>query len=340
MTINSEPKLRILEAMRNIRSISRWDEWYDSKLPFIFLVWFITVYKSSVSAETLLVLLKVLSFTAFFLAFGYIFNDWMDRVADHHVGKNKQIQAFPPWKAFLLLAVLCLGSIFSLAGWLNYPPVMLIVLTCYFFAIAYSGTCLRFKERGQLGLFVASLSQRTLPCLLVFVIMDWWEASVIVFLVLTMVIGLRWMVTHQLDDLERDKQSQVRTFAAQKNKPFLKTYLICMFNIELVLLTVLGLMLSYPPLLWVYLAYLILTIKMSIVSKSTPWQMLQTPSSAYLVLADFYFIYWPIGSAILISLRSIYGLAALTLLVLLQMRLIRQHFTDLKTLFFSQKLER
>jgi 4-hydroxybenzoate polyprenyltransferase len=340
MTTNSEPKLGIMQAIRNLRSISRWDEWSDSKLPFIFLAWFITVYKSPVSAVNLLALLKVLGFTAFFLAFGYVFNDWMDREADQHVGKIKQIQAFQPWKAFLLLVVLCLCSIFSLASWLVYPPVILIVLTCYFLAVSYSGTRLRFKERGQWGLFVASLSQRTLPCLLVFAIMDWWKASVIIFLFLTMVIGLRWMVTHQLDDLERDKQSQVKTFAAQNNKSFLKNYLVWMLNIELVLLIVLGMMLSYPPLLWVYLAYLILTITLSIVSKCTPWQMLQMPSSAYLVLADFYFIYWPIGSAILLSLRSIYGTVALTLLVLLQLDLMRQHFTDLKSFFFSQKLER
>ena len=335
MIANPKPKTVIIRVLTSLHSISRWDEWGDSKLPFIILAWFITVYKSLISATTLLILLKLLGFTAFFLAFGYVFNDWMDRVVDQHVGKYKKIQDFQPWQVFLLLAGLCLGSILSLSSWLSYPPVILIVLICYFFAISYSGTCLRFKERGQWGLFIASLSQRTLPCLLVFVIMDFSEASAAIFLVLTLVIGLRWMITHQLDDLERDKQSQVRTYAAQKNQSFIKLYLTWMFILELVLIILLGLIMSYSPIWWVYLAYLIFTIVLSIISRCTPWQMLQTPSSAYLVLADFYFLFWPVGWAFLLSLRSVYGLATLVLLMFLQLRPIRQHLTNLKWLVSS-----
>lgn len=340
MVTDTHHKTGLLENIRNLRSICRWDEWADSKLPFVALAWFILVLQRPGDWTDGIILLEVLSFTGFFLAFGYVFNDWMDRDSDQRAGKLKRIFLFRREQAYLLLGMLWLGSLLSLLRWLTSPTVAAILLACYFLALTYSGTPLRFKERGQWGLFVASLSQRTLPSLLIFAIMGRWDINTFIYLLLTLVIGLRWMITHQLDDLERDQTSQVKTYVAQKNAKFIKNYLTGLFILELVLLLLLGWTLSYPPLWWIYLVYVLLTIALSVVSACSPWQMLQTPSSAYLVLADFYFLYWPIGMALLYSIRHTFGIVMFLLLILLQMRYIRQHILDLKWLFSSLKQER
>lgn len=338
MTTHSEPQNRVKLAIIRFSSLVRWDEWSDSKLPFIFLAWSIVAIKSPVNTKHVFILLEVFSYTAFFLAFGYVFNDWMDRVADQRAGKLKLIQSLKTWQAYLVLGSLFLGSIISLLPWLSNMSVGLTVVACYFFAITYSGTSFRFKERGQWGLFVASLSQRTLPCMLIFFLMGWRDVITLIYLALTLIIGLRWMLAHQLGDLENDIQSQVKTYATQKNAAFIKTYMVWVFNLELILVIVLGLVMSYPPLWLVYLVYLILTLAFTLASKSTPWQMLQTSSSAYVVLADFYFIYWPFGFALLFSLHSPYMFVFLFFLTFLQLRYIRQHVSDLQWLYSSLKV--
>lgn len=337
ITTHSETQNRVKLAIIRFGSLVRWDEWGASKLPFVFIAWSIVAIQTPGNTKHVFILLEMISYTAFFLAFGYVFNDWMDRIVDQRAGKLKLIQSFKNWQVYFVLGTLFLGSIISLLRWLSHLPIGLTVIACYFFAITYSGTNFRFKERGQWGLFVASLSQRTLPCMLVFFVMGWQDVITPVYLTLTLIIGLRWMLAHQLGDLENDKQSQVKTYATQKNAAFIKTYMVWVFNLELILVVVLGLALSYPPLWLVYLAYFILSLVFTYASKSTPWQMLQTSSSAYVVLADFYFIYWPLGFALLLSLHSPYMFASLVFLAFLQLRYIRQHISDLKGIYSSRK---
>jgi 4-hydroxybenzoate polyprenyltransferase len=309
----------------------RWHEWGDSKLPFIFIAWFIAAHKYSMTAM-LPILFGVIGFSSCFLAFGYLYNDWMDRVSDKRSGKNKIVHQMQSRWVGLILGGLVLLSLACLAPWLNHLLILIQIMLSYLLAITYSGTCFRFKERGMLGLIVSSLAQRTLPASLIFGIFGVFDYSAMLFLILTFVIGLRWMIIHQIEDFERDTITQVRTHTIRHGVNIASKQLIWLLNFELFLLIFLAISLESTLIWFIYFLYLLLTVIMSIVSASTPWQMLRHPSTAYLALADFYFLYLPLGLAIGYSLDYPPVLVVVVLLGFLLFRHILSHWTDLKWL--------
>lgn len=315
--------------MYRVKHIIRWSEWGDSKLPFIVIAWLLISLKTLDVPANFEILVQAFGFGFFYLAFGYMFNDWMDRDLDIKAGKRKIIHQFQAWQIWCMLIILILMGLGFMLPQLNNPHILLNIIICYFFAITYSGTRFRFKERGAIGLLVASLSQRTLLASLVFLAMEEFGVLAIVYLSLTLVIGLRWMLTHQIDDHGKDQLSQVNTFAVNRGIAFSKKQLVWLLNLEIVLIIYIAFYLSSLYIWIIHIAYVVLTILMSKASSETPWQMLQTPSSAYLVLADFYFLYWPLG---LSSIYSFYQPAAWIVFVFLSIllcRYIRQHFDDL-----------
>lgn len=176
---------------------------------------------------------------------------------------------------------------------------------CYILAVTYSGTFLRFKERGWVGLLVASLAQRTLPVSLVFAALDVWDSTVFLFLILTILIGVRWMITHQIDDLKRDRATATKTFATmQQGENALFKLLSTIFNLEILNIIILAVIMKSQLLFLIICAYIGLTILLSFATCTTPWQMLKTPTTAYLVLADFYFLYWPLGMLSWFSIKQ------------------------------------
>jgi len=320
-----------------IKELIRWNEWGDSKLPFIFIAWMLASINKYSIFGNLGPLLAVVLFSGCFLAFGYLYNDWLDREADKHAGKIKLVQNLPGWRVSLYLGVLVILSLIVLLPWFSNPIVIAVISLCYFCAITYSGPWFRFKERGSLGLLVSSISQRSLPAGLIFAILGEYNIAAAIYLCLTLIIGFRWMLIHQIDDYEKDSLSQIKTYTLKKGKDSsLKTsYLL--FHLEIILLVILAFLLNYPPVWIIYLAYFLFTILISVATASTPWQMLTMPSSAYLVLSDFYFLYWPIGLAVLLSLQNFIFFFVLLILLFLLSRQITQHINALKHLLVISK---
>jgi 4-hydroxybenzoate polyprenyltransferase len=327
-----------MDALRSrindFQQLIRWNEWGDSKLPFIFLALLLLLMQNPNQYFDLAVLLAILGFSFFYLAFGYVFNDWMDREADRMVGKVKRVQQWSSWQAIGLLAFFVFASLIFIFPWMSNGAVLIIIGLCYILAITYSGTFLRFKERGWAGVLVASVAQRTLPVCLLYAILGIWDKTTILFLILTLLIGFRWMVTHQVDDLERDKATSTRTFATRQNQQYLNSLLVWILNLEILSLLILAGSVGSPALWWIYSIYFLLSCLLSIATHSTPWQMLKTPATAYLVLADFYFLYWPFGMMIWLGIIQYpYWWLLAVLLVLLLQRYLRQHLSDLSWLY-------
>lgn len=312
----------------------RWTEWGDSKLPFIILAFLLATLKETGRNIDYSTLLGTLGFCCCYLAFGYLYNDWMDREADRIVGKVKPVQQWPAWKALGLLFIIVVVSVLFILPWINRISVLVIIGLCYLFAITYSGPFLRFKERGWLGLLVASLAQRTLPVSLVYAVLRMWDASAIIYLVLTLLVGLRWIVTHQVDDLDRDRTTFTKTFATSLSRKQLDQLLIKIFNLEIFSLLLLAVSIPSSALFWIYAIYILFSCIFSIATQSTPWQMLKTPATAYLVLADLYFLYWPLGIMVWLGIKQYpYWWFLNFLTVLLLYRHIKQHLFDISWLY-------
>ena len=318
--------------MYKAKELLRWKEWGDSKLPFVIIAWLLTSLQMPSQNANWIVLIHTLAFSVCYLSFGYMFNDWIDSDVDKRAGKKKTIHSMQTWQVTLILTTLIILGIGFVFPWLTNPQVFINVLICYFFAITYSGTSLRFKERGGMGILVASLSQRTMLVSLVFIIAENFNVIATLFLVLTLIIGFRWMLIHQLDDYERDLEGGVQTFTTQNSMKVSSRLLTWLFNAEIVLLISFPLLFNIIEFWIIFFLYALFTIAMSNAFSNTPWQMLQTPSTAYLVLADFYFLYWPLGLAIIYALYQPISWLVVFFLLILLANYIKQHLSELKFL--------
>ena len=87
---------------------------------------------------------------------------------------------------------------------------------------------IRFKERGLLGLIECSFAQRCMPLLIIFVLVKTDGPLIVMLLgwmVLSFVDGLRYIIIHQVNDLENDIASGVDTYVIRKRGDYRKVLL-------------------------------------------------------------------------------------------------------------------
>ena len=291
----------IREGNRHLQQalrLVRWRDWATSKLPFVAEAYLLLCLTQGKDTLTPGCALRILLFAGCYLAFGYVFNDWVDRDADLRVGKASIVGGWRPgWAAGMLLG-LAGASFLSLGPLLQQSAALVLVALSYGLALAYSMPVIRLKERGLLGLLSAGLAQRTMPAALVFAVASRTPLiPALVYVTLISVVGLRWMVAHQLVDHANDVTTATRTFVVHMGYAGALRWLPRMVAAELVLGSGLVLLvaLQRPAILAVPVIYVLAS---AVLTKSTGesfWQMLADPGKAYLVLADWYFIYWPLG---------------------------------------------
>lgn len=196
----------------------RFSEWGSTKLIECIIVYFI--YRQA--GDGYLDLQKVIAsffFVASYLAFGYFINDLSDMAADRQAGKVRGVHDLSPINIFLIGLILMITNISSIYFIYSYH-LRLFIIFCvlsYFSMLGYSLPPLRFKERGFTGLMVAAVGQRTLPAMVLIAGMRTIEISVLLYLALLTVNGLRWIIIHQILDLKNDIETGIRTYAVTKS---------------------------------------------------------------------------------------------------------------------------
>ena len=207
-------------TLRFARALVRWDHWYESKVPLFFIVGYTMLILHGADLASLFNYIRLALFAVFFLAFGYALNDFCDREIDRQAGKTNTIAELSPNVGIAILIALFIVGL----AWLptkNLRSICLAILA-YFFIAFYSLPPFRFKERGALGLIVAAAAQRTLPALLFFDAYDHWRLDTSLLSLLFFFIGLRWIIGHQLWDLENDLRSGAQTYATLTGKNHLE----------------------------------------------------------------------------------------------------------------------
>ena len=207
-------------SLRAIRTLVRWDEWYDSKVPLLFICFYQMCLVQPIPARQVIVRFTlVTAFACLYLAFGYLINDYSDRETDRLAGKLKLIASLPAPAAVVLLCLLGLAGM-AIPLFLIGNRVLALGLTAvaYFFAAFYSMPPVRFKERGVWGLVVSAVAQRSLPALIIFAAFDHFGLDSWLLFVLLALIGVRWILVHQLIDLQNDREAGVSTFAAHAGR--------------------------------------------------------------------------------------------------------------------------
>jgi 4-hydroxybenzoate polyprenyltransferase len=169
-------------------------------------------------------------------AFGYGLNEVADRRSDAKARKVNRAAGLTrrQWLPFLVLTS---GGAFGLSlAWAPDPAAPVLVLLGLGVAMAYSVPPLRLKERGAAGLTGAAAAQWAVPVLVIAAGESggWMHPSAWAFALVSIAVGTRWMLVHQLGDVARDRRSGVRTYVARREN--LDSLLTAIFVCELVFL--------------------------------------------------------------------------------------------------------
>ena len=231
--------MSVVNSMSKFKGIFKAYKWWDSKVSVMAVL---VYYQLSLTkqipplGQTLLTMGLFLVATIGIAAFGHLLNDYFDIEQDQQGGVSNMVANQKLASVFARFAlVLCL----SWLPWFWLPISNLILaLVAFEFVlfILYSIPPIRLKERGFFGTATDALYGYTIPLLvssLVFaqfsgLVMPIWFG--ILLTVWTFLLGLRHIITHQLEDVTNDQIAGVNTYVIfrgwQSSFLFLSNFLL------------------------------------------------------------------------------------------------------------------
>lgn len=314
--------------MKNLLHLLRWEEWYDSKLPLLAATaYFLTLCHPLPWPDAVMRYGLSLIFCALFLAYGYTLNDYSDLEIDKLAGKRKLIAEMPRSYALVLLVILVLLGIAVLFPYYRDREVVLDVVLCYVLGTAYSLPPIRLKERGIAGLLGSAIAQRSLPALVIGAIWDSVDIITLWWAFLGFLVGMRYILIHQYQDLGTDARNGVRTFAT-RNPGALVQSIRWVFAAEIVVAAFLSLSIVLLKrgflliLAWygLYSAWYYLLYRQFI-------GMPDLTSFAHVPLADLYDIFLPMGLLLFLSVDDLRWLLLVPLEILWKRQRAMQYFS-------------
>lgn len=188
--------------------LSLW--WNHLILPFSFWVYLVG-FRQGISLSSVSFCMLLLAASACMASFGYIVNDYFDRVPDRSVGKRNFFDGHSRTKTITIEAVVVGGA----ALWSLLPlrpfTIGLLLFECALFFI-YSAPPVRLKNRNS-GIVVDALYSRVVPVLTVLSFNEpllWY--SILLVCIWLFAIGIRNILLHQIDDVANDLTARQNTF--------------------------------------------------------------------------------------------------------------------------------
>ena len=207
-----------------LKTLLRAHRWWDTQIPVMLAL----VYGVLAKAEPAPAVTTTLGTLALFLVasvgiagFGHLFNDLFDLKQDVESGASNLVAGRHPLRlAATFILVLLLAWVPW--RWLPTTPAVWTLLGLEFsLFILYSLPGVRLKERGLLGPIVDALYSWTITtavALLVFarlgaVVVPAWASAILA--AWAFVLGLRHILTHQIEDAGRDQAAGMTTYVTQ-----------------------------------------------------------------------------------------------------------------------------
>jgi 4-hydroxybenzoate polyprenyltransferase len=280
-----------------MRALIRFDDWWYSKVGTAMGVglWIVLANHSSF-ASAVPKLLFAISAVAALGAFGYAVNDIADREIDRKCGKVRPAASLNVRQSLVLVVASLLGG---LAACIPLGADAAYVLGAgYALAAIYSLPPVRLKERGLVGVLAGGVAQRTIPSALLLALFDAGLFADGVLLAWSTLVGMRWLLVHQLVDERSDRMADVTTYVTAEGARLshgLIDYVL--FPAELLLFITL-VVVSTP---WLALAF---------APAAATWSLTRTRrrsegvSFATLTLADLYETWWPLAVAVALAARD------------------------------------
>ena len=262
-----------------------------------------------------------------YASLGHIVNSYCDREIDLIAGKMNTLALVSEKKGLILVVLIVITSLVSVfLFYIKQPVVLLLFYLAIVIAALYSMPPVRLKERGVFGLVAAAVAQRTLPVVIIFHALEVWELSAPVLCLLSTLIGIRYIIVHQIKDEEADMNAGVQTVATTRGTAFLRMLLKnFIFPLELVslVLAVIIMAMDLPAVGVAAVLYAFwTTIQLLVLDRGNETRF---SVESYTILADFYCFYWPLLlSALLIERNKIFWIVFIFTLAWLFRRLRRE----------------
>ncbi len=330
--------------LSNVLKYLRTDDWLDSKVPFMFSVaLFFYLYNDSAmtNLEAYIAFGAYFLYLSMFLAFSYVINDFTDMDIDKKVGKQKVMFKLPKWAVVISMVVMVLIGVCPMLFVVEDKVIFLIyTLFLYITGAAYSvHWLLRFKERGIIGLIECSVAQRCLPLIPLFFMFKVDLIFFIIFIVLSFINGLRYILIHQAIDYENDIKAGVKTFVSEGHNKY-RTYIVVAFITECVLFfgVFLKLGIDYFYIFFILAAYCVFEkIIAIVVTKYMNVDLFCT----YLAmpLEALYNVFFPLITAAVLTLNSGVYAGVLVFLILLTLKCFKGKLAFI-SVYIKSKLEK
>lgn len=298
----------------HLGALVRWKEWRASKLPlYLAALCYAALQGASLGAVRLLDMALLAALFCLYASFGHLVNDYSDLEADRSAGKRRALASWSRPAALAMVVAFAAATALVAVVRFDAGTVALTGLALLLAAI-YSLPPLRLKERGISGWVAAALAQRTLPFAIAFQALGAWDWAAAAWCLLGALIGLRFILTHQILDRRSDLRAGVRTMATRHGAATLRgarTRWLLPLEAATLGAVVLAMAASLPAVPIAAAGY-------------AAWRWIRRrreETLSWLVqdaLEDFYSFLWPALLAAALALRDPLYLAVLALVLALQ----------------------
>lgn len=292
----------MIHTLKSLLRLTRWHEWYDSKMALFFFAYYYLIFvHNKVHLQSILLLLPLGIFFISLASFGYMLNDYCDKSIDKVSGKENAMSRLNDRQQILALAIALLVGFVAFIPFYRYKFAAMFAFLSYLCSILYSAYPFRFKEKGIMGLICVSLAQWVLPVLILFGIFEHFDLDTLFFALLSFLIGLRWILVHQLIDRDKDIRANIETFAASR---ILRVYGAMRFLLALefvLMIALVSVMISTSfKVLPLIIAYFMFELYLAPFWKKLGLKHLLS-SYYFAPLADLYFFWFPLWLSILLG---------------------------------------
>ncbi|MBT9166883.1 MAG: hypothetical protein DDT19_00207 [Syntrophomonadaceae bacterium] len=293
----------MIHTLESLLKLTRWYEWYDSKMALFFFAYYYLIFVyNKVHLQNMLLLLPLGIFFTSLASFGYMLNDYSDKSIDKVSGKVNAMSRLSDRQQILALAIALLVGFVAFIPFYRYKFAAMFAFLSYLCSILYSAYPFKFKEKGIMGLTCVSLAQWVLPVLIVFGIFEHFGLDTLFFTMLSFLIGLRWILVHQLIDRDKDIRANIETFSVSRIPIQVYVAIRFLFTLEFILMIALvSVMISTSfKVLPLIIAYFMFELYLAPFWKKLGLKHLLS-SYYFAPLSDLYFFWFPLWLSILLG---------------------------------------
>lgn len=229
--------------MKQVISYLRIKEWLPSKVIFMIGIFLLFCFYCNVEFEEAFIkTVAYFLYISMFLAVSYVANDFSDLEIDKRAGKKKVMADMPKWMIWSSIIIMtAAGNIGVFICSHDKPLCAALIVVTYLSGLAYSTLGIRFKEHGIWGLIECSFAQRCMPLIMIpLLLKSDFILNVMLagWMIVSFLVGIRYIIIHQVIDLENDIAAGVHTYVT-KNRGNYRKLIIGLLMAEIVITCIL-----------------------------------------------------------------------------------------------------